>query len=85
MKTLLSQLNMEIIMLDLRHPVEKLPDLFPYVGRIVDSSSIEVELRKEQNVNLLFQKLTESGIQISSVRSKSSRLEELFIHLVNKN
>lgn len=84
MKTLLSQLNVETIILDLRHRLEQLPDLAPYACRLIDSTSIEADITKEQDVNFLFQKLTEHGIQISSLRSKSSRLEELFIHLVNK-
>ncbi len=84
MKTLLSQLNVETIILDLRNKLEILPDLSPYVCRLIDSVSIEADITKEQDVNLLFNKLTEHGIQISSLRSKSSRLEELFIHLVNK-
>ncbi len=84
MKTLLSQLKVETIILDLRHPLDKLPDMSSYICRIVDSSTIEVDITKEQDVNMLFQKLTEYGIKVSSLRNKSSRLEELFIHLVNK-
>lgn len=84
MKTLLSQLNVETIILDLRVPIEKLPDFSPYTCRLIEASSIEADITKEQDVNALFQKLTEHGIQIASLRSKSSRLEELFIHLVNK-
>lgn len=84
MKTLLSKLNVETIVLDVRENLDKLPDLSPYVCRLIDPVSIEADVTKEQDVNLLFQKLSEFGIKISSLRSKSSRLEELFIHLVNK-
>ena len=84
MKTLLSQLNVETIILDLRHPIDKSPDMSPYICRLIDASTIEVDITKDQNVNLLFQQLTEHGISIASLRNKSSRLEELFIHLVNK-
>ncbi len=84
MKTLLSQLNVETIILDLRHPIDKLSDISPYICRLIDASTIEVDITKDQNVNLLFQQLTEHGISIASLRNKSSRLEELFIHLVNK-
>ena len=85
MKTLLSQLNVETIILDLRSALEKLPDLLPYHCRLIDATTIEADITREQDINLLFQKLTAHGIQVSSLRSKSSRLEELFIHLVKKN
>ena len=84
MKTLLSQLNVETIILDMRLPLEALPDLSPYVCRLIDSTTIEADITKEQDVNALFQTLTTYGIHVSSLRSKSSRLEELFIHLVKK-
>lgn len=84
MKTLLSQLKMETVVLDLRNPINELPDLAPYMCRLIDSSSIEADIMKEQTVNDLFEKLSQHGIAVSSVRNKSSRLEELFIHLVKK-
>jgi len=40
---------------------------------------------KAQGLNALFAALTESGIEVVSMRNKSNRLEELFLTLVDEN
>ncbi|MES2204389.1 MAG: ABC transporter ATP-binding protein [Pseudomonadota bacterium] len=83
-KTLLSQLNVETMLLDLQQPLSTLPDLSPYKAKLIEATVIEVEILKEQNINPLFEKLSQHHIQITSLRNKTNRLEELFIRLVNK-
>ena len=83
-KTLLSKLNVETMVLDLQNPINALPDLSPYQAKLIDSTVIEVEILKEQNLNPLFEKLSQQNIQVTSLRNKTNRLEELFIRLVNK-
>ena len=51
-------------------------------GAFVDEHTLEVEVSKEQSLNEVFQKLTEQGIGVLSMRNKVNRLEELFMKLV---
>lgn len=83
-KTLLSQLNVETLVVDLQQPITALPDIFPYTAKLMDSTTMEVDIVKGQNVNDLFAKLSQYNIQVTSLRNKTNRLEELFVRLVRK-
>lgn len=83
-KTLLSQLNVETLILDIQNPLKTLPDFAPYHAKLVDSTTLEVDILREQHVNGLFEKLSQHNIQVASLRNKTNRLEELFIRLVHK-
>jgi len=48
---------------------------------LIDETTIEVDFMKGQSMNELFERLNQSGVQISSMRNKSNRLEELFLKL----
>ena len=47
--------------------------------------SIEVDIPKGQSLNRLFDGLTESAIEVTSLRNKSNRLEEFFLRLVQSS
>ncbi len=83
MKNLLKKLKSEIFILDLavRSP---LPRLDGYQYRLVDTSTLEVEVLREQGMNALFTQLNAQGIQVLSMRNKANRLEELFVGLVRE-
>ena len=83
MKELLSRLNKETFIFDLNNPIKELPNLDDYNLKLVDTTTIEVEVDRERNINKLFEKLTEKNINITSMRNKTSRLEELFLKLLN--
>lgn len=85
MRELLQQLNTETFILDLEKPVAALPDMPEFCVRQLDESSLEVDVEKEQGLNILFAELDRQGIAVSSMRNKSNRLEELFVSLVDKN
>lgn len=82
MKVLLSKLNMETFVFDLENELDGLPDIPGFGLRLTDPMTMEVELRKGQRMNELFQQFTKHGIHIRSMRNKSNRLEEFFIRLV---
>lgn len=71
MKNLLSKLKSETFILDLA-PKSPLPKLAGYQYRLVDTSTLEVEVLREQ------------GVQVLSMRNKANRLEELFVSLVHE-
>ncbi len=49
---------------------------------MVDEHTLEVEVAKQQGINALFAALSARNIQVLSLRNKTNRLEQLFLHLV---
>ena len=84
MKELLSQLNRETFIFDTIDPIKELPNLKNFDLKIIDSTTIEVEIDHRNNINDLFEVLSSQNINIKSMRNKRNRLEELFINLLNK-
>jgi ABC-2 type transport system ATP-binding protein len=85
MKSLINRLNVQTIILDLAKPVEQLPELPDYHYRLLDETTLEIEVQKSQSINKLFQTLTKFNITAVSMRNKTNRLEELFVRLINQN
>jgi ABC-2 type transport system ATP-binding protein len=82
MKELLSKLKSETFILDLGAK-SPLPVLEGYRSQLTDTSTLEVEVMREQGLNSLFSQLSKQGVQVMSMRNKANRLEELFVTLVN--
>ena len=80
MKQLLAQLQFETFVLDLLEPLETAPRLPVRCVQLVDPCTLEVEISRDQPMNVLFQALNEQRIQVMSLRNKSNRLEQLFMH-----
>ncbi|MEJ2646263.1 MAG: ABC transporter ATP-binding protein [Gammaproteobacteria bacterium] len=85
MKALLAELHMETFVLDLRHALTELPALPGHVVRLMDETTLEADVSKEGSINRLFTDLSERGIEVLSMRNKTNRLEQLFMHLVESN
>ncbi len=81
MKQLLSLLQKESFVLDLRQPIEQTPVFSGYKVSKIDSYSLEVEVDKNTGVNDLFRQLSELKIEVASMRNKNNRLEELFVNM----
>lgn len=81
MKGLLAKLQSETFILDLA-PGSALPTLEGFQYRLVDASTLEVEVMREQGLNSVFGQLSAQGVQVLSMRNKANRLEELFVSLV---
>ena len=84
MSALLGQLRVETFVLNLRRPLTELPDVSGYALRRVEASTLEADVSKDRGLNDLFRQLSARGIEVSSLRNKANRLEELFIRLVDK-
>ena len=85
MKALLKQLHTEVFILDVEEPMQQAPELANFGCRLLDANSLEVEVDKSINMNSLFAALSEQGVQITSMRNKSNRLEELFVDLIGRS
>jgi len=84
MKALLMKLNVETFILNLKRAVISLPETPGYQLSLVDDTTLEVSISKDQSVNELFRFLSEHGIDVLSMRNKTNRLEELFVRLVEQ-
>ncbi|MEM7407550.1 MAG: ABC transporter ATP-binding protein [Pseudomonadota bacterium] len=84
MAALLTRLHTEHFVLNLAAPLERLPADDTFAMQLTDSTTVEVEVRREQTLNEVFAVLDEAGIAVSSLRNKSNRLEQLFMNLVDK-
>jgi ABC-2 type transport system ATP-binding protein len=84
MSSLLRRLNTETFVLNLRDSLEVAPRLEGYSMVLIDSHTLEVETAKEQNLNDVFGRLSQLGIEVVSMRNKVNRLEEIFMRLIEK-
>ena len=83
MKRLLGKLNSETFVLDLVQPIAALPPLPGHTLHLLDDHTLEVEVSKDKPLNSLFADLSAHGISVASMRNKTNRLEQLFLHLVD--
>jgi ABC-2 type transport system ATP-binding protein len=84
MSSLLRRLHTETFVLNSSAPLTAVPRLDGYPVRLTDDHTLEVEVSKEQNLNDLFGRLSQLGIEVVSMRNKVNRLEEIFMRLVEK-
>lgn len=85
MKELLGQLQEEMFIFDIESADLSDFSLPGYECKVVDSNRIEVTIQKQQCLNDVFKLLDARGIRVLSMRNKASRLEELFVKLVEKD
>jgi len=81
-KGLIAKLDKETYILDLRKPTSNAPILEGYKITKIDDTTLEIEITKKQNLNMVFELLEKKGIIVSSMRNKTNRLEELFLNIV---
>jgi ABC-2 type transport system ATP-binding protein len=62
-------------------PLAAAPDLGPCKATLIDPTTLEVEVQRAHSLNTVFELLGARGIQVTSMRNKSNRLEELFVKL----
>lgn len=88
MKTLLSKLDKETFIFNLREPVAAQPlggFSEPYVVHLQDTHTLEMTMPHGASLNEFFKELDAKKIEIASMRNKANRLEELFLSLTRKD
>jgi len=85
MRSLLQKLTVETFILDLEAPLTAAPNLDGFAAELVDERTLEVAVPKGVSINAVFAQLNQHHINVSSMRNKSNRLEELFLGLVEQN
>ena len=85
MQELLTRLEVETFLFDLAEPLNKIPDNLDFQVELESPHKLKVTIDKEKGLNTVFKGLSDSGIEISSRRNATGRLEELFLGLVESN
>jgi ABC-2 type transport system ATP-binding protein len=82
MKNVIGKLQLESFVLSLQEPIQQPPLLDGYAVRLRNEHEIEVDVAKGQGLNRVFESLSAQSLHVASMRTKTNRLEELFIRLV---
>ncbi len=83
-KALLSKLDTETYILDIASSAKSIQEHEKYTIRQIDATTLEVDVRREDSINPIFNWLDHQGIKVLSMRNKTNRLEELFIQLIEQ-
>ncbi len=84
MSRVLRKLLTETFVFNLRNPIPGAPEVPGYRVHLPDDHTLEVEVSKDQNLNEIFARLSALGIEVLSMRTKTNRLEELFMRMVEQ-
>lgn len=82
-KALINRLGSETLVLDLENKITEPPRLDCHAVRVIDGSTLEVDIDKGVGISGLFDALRHMGIKVLSMRNKTNRLEQLFMQLVD--
>ena len=82
---LLNQSSTQTYVFDVSNNGNKPLELAGFTVNQFNGHQLEVEVSKDNGLNQLFSLLTAQGFEVSSMRTKTNRLEEFFLRLVNKN
>ncbi len=84
MSALLSRIHTEIFVLNIEQSLAIPPKFLNFPCFLIDANTLEVEVEKSQGLNNLFIELSHLNIKVLSMRTKSNRLEEMFLKLTSK-
>ncbi len=83
MRSLLNRLHIETFILYLADEIESLPDCGEHAVRLLDKTTLEVDINQNQNLSNVFHALKNCNIEVVSMKNKTNRLEQLFISMMN--
>ncbi len=84
MSEVLRRLHREVFVLSLKDEIAEAPQLPGFETRLRQEGELEVEKGADTDINDLFAELDKRGIRVASLRNKANRLEEMFMHLVER-
>ncbi len=79
---LLEKLDSLSFILELRKPLEELPDVTGYRLTPIDERTLSADVPAELGIHGLFDILSQHGIEVVALRNASNRLEQFFMNLV---
>ena len=85
MRSLLAKLDVEGFLFDVDGVLPAiLPDLPGMNLLALDDHTLELDMPRSKDLNGVFAAFDSAGIRVKSMRTKSNRLEELFVRMVSK-
>lgn len=84
-RELVGRLHKEVFILDCKEALPEHLKIEGFEANRLDAHSLEVHVEQGQRINDVFTALDEQGIEISSMRNRANRLEEMFVNLVEGN
>ena len=82
MTSVVRKLQREVFVLTLEESIDRPPNLDGYEVKLRNDHEIEVEVARGQGLNALFEAISDRSLHVTSMRTRSNRLEELFMRLV---
>ena len=83
-RDLLATLNAVTFVCDLKEPVSEAPLIEGFECILSDPSTLEVEVDRGQSLNEVFLALSNHDVSVTSMRTKTNRLEELFVSMTSE-
>lgn len=84
-KNLVTQLDQESFICDLQHDLNETPPSESFTIKQLDARTLEIVKPKNNSLTELFSWFYRNNIEVSSMRNKANRLEELFFRLTQKD
>ncbi|MEJ2274126.1 MAG: ABC transporter ATP-binding protein [Woeseiaceae bacterium] len=84
MSEILRRLQREVFVLSVEDEMSAAPELEGFATRLREDGELEVEKGPDRDMNELFAQLQARNIHVASMRTKANRLEEMFMHLVER-
>ena len=85
MRSLLAKLDVEGFLLDIDGDLPATLPAIPGATLVAENPhTLDIEMPREMDLNRVFAALGEAGIRVRSMRTKSNRLEELFVRLTGQ-
>jgi ABC-2 type transport system ATP-binding protein len=86
-KELVSRLNYVTLLLDTAGPVldATMVVLRELPIKKIDETTLELTMKPGETVNDAIRKISAAGVQIANIRNSGSRLEEVFVNLIEKD
>jgi ABC-2 type transport system ATP-binding protein len=84
MAEFLQTLRQQTYLVTTLDPLLEIPELDGFVVGQINEHELEIEVRRENDLNELFAALSATGIRVISMRNKTNRLEELFFDLTDR-
>jgi len=87
MKKLIGELDSQVFILDTANEMNGKPEITidDVLIHRIDSHSLEVKVPNGKLINEVFKELDKQGLEISSMRNKTNRLEQLFLSRLRNN
>jgi len=86
MRTLLAKLDVEGFLFDIDGELPaQLPAIEGTTLTAIDGHTLDLDMPRAMDLNRVFDALNAAGIRVRSMRTKSNRLEELFVRLTGEN